>query len=143
MTQQCEKCNSENTGQASFCQECGNPLNQRGVRRQLGWKPVMWDLCLPGAGHYLLGRRITGLLIVGLFLLFFTMSMVYDAKIAMKVANSLLSGTQGVSIDSIRTSIGDQRTSWGEFLSWSYIVIWVAAVLSSARLVMAGKKDKA
>jgi hypothetical protein len=119
---------------------CGKPLNEVGVRRQFGWKIFVYDVFLPGYGHYVYGMKKAGFIIMCAFLIFFTLSALDSVQAAMGTANEMLSGSSVPSAAEISSTIGRSRGLYSEFLSWSYILIWIGTLVSSAKLCLGGKK---
>jgi hypothetical protein len=127
----CQKCKCENLATSLFCSQCSEPLTQEAKIKKLGWWIVFYDFSLPGLGHYMLGLKKLGLILMGLFLIFFTLYVLDSAQriIAMFGDISLTNGS--LSVENITQGIEESRTLWGTFLSWSWILIWIGTLINS------------
>ena len=127
----CTHCKTENVKSASFCNNCGKTLNIKGKAKQLGWKIVFYDLCLPGLGHYKIGRKVEAYFLMTAFLLSFTLYSIDSASTAMKVISHDIIGSSTLSPENLQKSIDARRSLYNSFLSWTYLIIWISAVANS------------
>jgi ribosomal protein L40E len=126
--QVCESCKTENSPTALFCHNCALPLNEKGRKKKLGYRPVLWSFFVPGLGQYRQGRRKPGLVIMGLFFICFIMYALTSAQVAVKTVNTALMSGAGLSADSISESLKNSKGIMVDVYSWGYIIAWVFAV---------------
>lgn len=136
----CAKCHRSSPDEACFCMHCGKPLNDKGLRRQLGWKVLVYDICLPGYGHYCLGYRKVGLIIMGAVIILSMLYALDSARIAMHTATQVMSGGSVPSAQGIAEEMARSRGFYNEMLFWTCALIWIGAIISSVRLCLVGDR---
>lgn len=130
----CKKCNITHPDTACFCQGCGQPLNEEGKKKQSGWKIVFYDFCLPGSGHYAIGRKKTGYILMTVFLLSFTLYALSSMQIALNIVNQDLLNSSDLSVESVQKSLNSKKTFYNSFLSWTYFLTWAGTLAHSIKL---------
>jgi len=130
----CKKCKCENSATSLFCSQCSEPLTKEAKIKKLGWWLVFYDLSLPGLGHYMAGFKKLGLILMGLFIIFFTLYVLDSAQRTMAIFGEISQTNGSLNVSSIEQGIKDSQTLWGSFLSWSWFLIWIGAIVNSIRI---------
>jgi hypothetical protein len=131
MAEQCVKCGKELSLESRFCHYCGNAIVGRGGLED-SWRHLAWNALMPGAGHFILGRRITALIIMGVFTLGFFLGALEEASVTMKVFNEQMN-SGNLDAMSLMSSAKGQASS-ASFYYWIAMLSWLFAVGDSLRL---------
>lgn len=130
----CKKCDFDNPESHLFCGNCGVPITPEGQKKALGWRPVIKDLCLPGWGHYALGYKRMGIFIILLFTVLLTLHLLNSADMAIKAMNETMHKGGVPSQAALLKALEAQKNWASDFLSWAYLILWVATVANSIRV---------